>query len=97
MRQAKRRSPQPASVGVRAGHDLHAVAILDVVVRVLDEHAAEDAPVVALPGRRAAALGLLEDPHGRLPRGARQAPPRVPGRDQDLDELLCERAGERLV
>ena len=45
-RQAKTRSPHCALVG-RAGDDLPALAILDLGVGILDEHAAEHALVVA--------------------------------------------------
>src|SRR3954470_12728594 len=46
--------------------DLHADTVLDVPVAVLDEEAAEHAPVVALAGGMAAPLPILEDPRRGL-------------------------------
>ena len=87
---------QVAPVGLRrlAADDLHPLAVLDVPVAVLDEHAAEHAPEVALAGIEAAALVVDEDPRVRLL--AQRLEPRlvVVGREQHLDELLGDLAAE---
>ena len=80
----------------RPADDLPAVSVLEIGVGVLDEHAAANALVVTRLRVRAAALGVEQDPRSlllpqRLERGVV-----VPGREQHLDELLCQLGAEEL-
>ena len=95
-RQAKRRSPQTPLVGGRRGNDLHPVPVVDLRVRVLDEHPAHHAPEIPLAGRRSAALAVLEDPRARLGHEDLERGALVARSDQHLDELLREARGERV-
>ena len=94
-RQANSRSPHSRSVGARAGHDLHRVAVLGLGVAILDQQAAEHAVGVALARRRAAALVRLQQ--AQVAQLVAQQVDRalaVAGRVQHLDELLGDELGE---
>ena len=79
--------------GVALGHDLHLVALLDVGVPVLRQHASEDALVVHLARVELAALLVDEDADVAL---LAQDPQRrfvVGGREEHLDEELAHHRG----
>ena len=56
----------PVTLVHRAADDLPAVALLEVGIRVLHEHAAANAPVVAGLRVGAATLGVEQDPSALL-------------------------------
>ena len=77
-RQANRRSPHSRSVGARAGHDLHRVAILGLGVAILDQEAAEH--LVGSRARRASGGGARPTPAGAGCAACRAAGRRRPRR-----------------
>ena len=95
--QANSSSPHSRLGRVALGDDLHLAAVLEVEVAILDEHAADDLAEVGLDHVGDAALAVVEDAHVRLGRQDLERVVVVPAREQDLDELLDQRLGERPV
>ena len=80
-----------------AADDVHLVERVAVGVAVLDEQAAEDTPEIALARHEAAPLAVDEHPRRLFSPSASRALGVEARREQDLDELLRERASEAVA
>ncbi len=78
-----------------AADELHAVALGDVPVPVLDEHAAEHPAVVPVGVCGRAPLGVVEDAKSRLAHEHLRRLLVEAGREEHLHELTCDRDPER--
>ena len=85
-----------ALVGRGLADHPHRVAVVEVRVAVLDEHAAQHAAEVALARAGLAPLAVLQDPQLALPAQHLEPGVVVAGREQHLDELLVQRSGQLL-
>ena len=85
----------PLRVGELSADHLHLRAIGHRGIALLDEKAAEHAPVIAFAFVDAALLRVHENAQRLLASQCLERRRLIPGCKQDLDELLCQRLGER--